>query len=282
VGPESSTVTHPALPRIAAAAALSIALSPIVTAPLALRNENLPLVPQVQWVSFLGLGALFHLWLGRSAGPPAPRLRNIAAFACMIVLPLRGFWVNAMLPPASPPEYCVSTDAWPHEVVSRPLATPYVYLFAVVYLAATLAYFACRSARKRAWPDGASSLGAALVLLGFVEAALTTVQLQISEIFSVVAPISFGIAWCPVVSTLVLGRELVFAVRGAVARGRRAAFVRRTLFAALGVGAVCVAIPAVLTLAPAAAWRVFSRTSTWVFSTIPISYDCSDPAADRP
>lgn len=282
MGPEPSTpVTRPALPRVAAGIALSIALSPIVTAPLALRSEQLPLVPQVQWASFLGLGLLVYLWLGRAAGPSPPRLQNIAAFAGMVVLPLRAFWVNAMLPQANPPAYCVDSDSWSFEP-PRPLAAPYVYLFAAVYVAATLGYFACRFARKSASPGGASSAAAALALLGFVEAALTAVQVGWWPlVFALFAPIAYGVAWCPAVSAVVFGRELVLAYRDSAARGRRAAFVRRTLYGALGVGGICVAMLSVFTLSLTGAWRVFSRTNHWVFSTIPEAYNCSDPGADR-
>jgi hypothetical protein len=141
VEPESSTpVTGSVLARVAASAALSLVLSPIVTAPLAFHKPDLPDALQVQRVSLAGLGALLFVWLGRSAGPSAPRGR------------------------ARPP------------------------------------------------------------------------------------------------------------------RGVR---IRRTLFTALGAGAVCVAIPAVLALSSTAAWRVFSRTSTWAFSTIPVDYGCWHPEDDR-
>src|ERR1700722_11957292 len=93
----SPPVSRRGLPLVVASAVLSICLSPILLAPLALRNENLPSAPQVQWVFFLVVGALFFWRLGRPAGPPVQRLRTIAAFVCTVLLPLRAFWVNAML-----------------------------------------------------------------------------------------------------------------------------------------------------------------------------------------
>jgi hypothetical protein len=100
-------------------------------------------------------------------------------------------------------------------------------------------------------------------------------------LIALIAPIAYGVAWCPAVSAVVFGRELVLAYRDSLARGRRAAFVRWTLYGALGVGGICVAMPAVFTLSPTAAWRVFSRTNHWAFSTIPEAYYCSNPGADR-
>jgi hypothetical protein len=270
----SHPVSRRGMPLGVASAVLSVCLSPIIVAPLALEGENLPSAPQVQWFFFLVVGALFFWRLGRPAGPPVQRLRTIAAFACAVLLPLRAFWVNATLLVAPLPESLPKND-WGIEDPPQPLAAPYVYLFAVVYLVATVAYFARRSARTKASARPPSGWSAALVLLGFVQAVLTAVQLGLGPLSIILlAPISFGVAWCPIVSALVFGRELWLAAGIAISHRCGTRFLLRTSATAVCVGALCAVVPVLVAWDLTAPWRVFSRTSGWHFSTIPIPEGC--------
>jgi hypothetical protein len=252
-------------------------------APLAFsENEELPLLPSVQWSFFLGLGIfffwLFGRWIASSAETPVKHLRELGAIAATILFPLRAFWVEATLPARADPRFCGIEESTSLAVRHpRALATPYVYLFAAIYAAAVIGYFAIRSARKSAQPRAPSATGAGLTLLGFAALVLLAIQLGPGLLTTLVAPVAWGVTWSPVVVAVLLGRELVLAVASAMSRDVGARFAARTVATAVVVGTLCVAGPALATHDIAALWRLFSQTSAWTFSQIPASFACPDP-----
>jgi hypothetical protein len=264
------------IPRALAATVLSISMSPIVVALLEIGRREVS--PIEEWLSVVAVGTAVFGWLGRLG----TRVNGAAAIACVLIFPLRGFYVDIVV---LAPSACEDIDAlW--AAPSRPLATPYVYLFAVVYFASAAAYFVCRHVRTREASRLVSSAAAGVLLIGFVVAGLTVIQLggffivtvaapTVAFQVALIAPIAYGLMWCPVVLAIVLGREVALAVRAAIVRRLAWRFVWRASAVSLTVATACAALPAIAAGDATAAWRVFSRTSGWVFSRIDRPY-CRD------
>jgi hypothetical protein len=275
--PEASRERAAPLRRAAASAALAVVLSPLIVTPLAFAtsDDEIFLLPPVQWLFFAGIGAALFRALRRLESKSGRRLADIAAVSCMVLLPLRSLWVEALLPPNMDPKYCDNIESLSLSLrAPRPLATPYVYLYVLVCVATTVGYFACRSARKRNPSARVPSWGAGLVLVGCVEAAFTTVQMGGGLVGGLFAPVAGGVAWCPFVSTVAFARELLFAAARSRSHRRFGAFAMGALTAACITAALCFGASAVVFHDPGAAWHVFSRTTRWTFSTIPIDFDC--------
>ncbi|MCL2778235.1 MAG: hypothetical protein FWD73_09540 [Polyangiaceae bacterium] len=243
----------------------------------------------VIWLVYFGLGVLFFRWFRKSSR----RARTLAALACVVLFPLYAFYVNATLLTETDPKYCTHIDDLFGEEIptAQPLATPYVYLFVALYVAATMAYFACRHARQREPSVVASPAGVGLLMLGFLAVVLTVLQLLPQFVHVGIMTVLFGplvllfagvwgAMWCPVIVAVVFGRELVLALRTAFKRRMGWRYGVRTLMVALGVAFVWAAIPAVAAGDATASWRVFSRTYGWFFSKNPKPPLCGHHGVD--